>query len=181
MLALSRFALPFSIRRVKGLIARLPWPRLRPHGPPIVQHPHPEEGTVFTFHPRHREDVRLRPDDVRLQPPRPCPVVHRFRHGAPVSRVLGTPRDLRPELHGHRGSHHPTGERGWAGPPRVRAILHRFVPGRHARPERAAGGYHSKRVLGYSVYHVPYFPSLLSLLRLFRVLGRRHLDLCSHS
>src|SRR5438128_10967957 len=53
-----------SIRRVKGLIARLPWPRLRPHGPPIVQHPHQEEGTFCPSHPRHRQDVRLRPDDV---------------------------------------------------------------------------------------------------------------------
>src|SRR5437899_10279418 len=53
-----------SIRRVKGLIARLPWPRLRPHGPPIVQHPHQEEGTFCPSHPRRGEDVRLRPDDV---------------------------------------------------------------------------------------------------------------------
>src|SRR6058998_954505 len=166
MLAFLWLARRFSIRRVKGLIARLPWPRLRPHGPSIVQHPHQEEGTVCTSYPRHRQDVRLRPDDLRLQPPRPRPVVHRFRHGAPVSRVLGTPRDLRPELHGHRGGHHPTGERGWAGPPRVRAILHRFVPGRHARPERAAGGSHAEGERAYSGDHGPDRPSRRPRLRL---------------
>src|SRR5207249_2083433 len=105
-----------SIRRVKGLIARLPWPRLRPHGPPIVQHPDEKEGAVCTSPARHRQDVRLRPDDVRLQPPRPRPVVHRFRHGAPVSRVSGPSRHVRPELHGHRGGHHPTGEEAGQAP-----------------------------------------------------------------
>src|SRR2546426_2676839 len=64
MLAFLWLARRFSIRRVKGLIARLPWPRLRPHGPSIVQHPHQEEGTVCTSHSRRRQHVRLRPHDV---------------------------------------------------------------------------------------------------------------------
>src|SRR5881397_3629680 len=78
-----------------------------------------------------------------------------------------TPRHVRPELHGHRGGHHPTGERGRAGPPRVRAILHRFVPGRHARPEREAAGSHAEGERAHSGDYGPDRPSRRPRLRVF--------------
>src|SRR5439155_1737040 len=64
-------------RRVKGSIAPLPWPRLRRDGCPFVQHPHEEEGAVRAADAGTRQDVCLRPDDVRPESSTPGLVVDR--------------------------------------------------------------------------------------------------------
>src|SRR5947207_11755692 len=111
----------------------------RRHEPSFVQHADAAQGPVRAADARRRENVRMRADDLRLQPPGTCPFVHRLRHRPPVPGVARPPGRLRAELHRHRGGDHPAGGPGGEAAARVFPVLHRRLPRGHAGLERPAG------------------------------------------